>query len=308
MYAFATTKIDTGETEIFLRTRGSGPPLLLLHGFPQTHLMWRHVAPLLAGSFSVICADLRGYGSSGCPTSTADHAAYAKRAMARDMVVVMEKLGFRQFSVCGHDRGGRVAYRMALDFPERIARLGVLDVLPIEASWQRADARFAVAYWPWSLLAQPYPLPEQILSVAAGAIIDNALAEWGSSASAFPAEVRDAYRAVLQQPDHAHAICEEYRAAAGIDREHDKADLACGRRIRCPILVLWGARGPLDTWYVQQGGPLALWRDWGDDVEGRALEGGHFFAESSPEATAKELEAFFRRGAAEPVPLSDFSV
>src|SRR5262245_37576781 len=209
MHAFTTTKIDTGETEIFLRTRGSGPPLLLLHGFPQTHLMWREVAPRLAGSFSVICADLRGYGGSGCPASPADHAAYSKRTMARDMVVVMEKLGFRQFSVCGHDRGGRVAYRMALDFAERILRLAVLDILPIATSWQRADARFAVAYWPWSLLAQPYPLPEQILGAAAGAIIDNALAEWGSAADAFPAEVRTAYRAALQQPEHAHAVCEE---------------------------------------------------------------------------------------------------
>jgi len=298
MHAFATTTIDTGETEIFLRTLGSGPPLLLLHGFPQTHLMWRQVAPLLAASFSVICADLRGYGGSGCPASTADHAVYAKKAMARDMIVVMEKLGFRQFSVCGHDRGGRVAYRMALDHPERILRLAVLDILPIEASWQGADARFALAYWPWSLLAQPYPLPEQILSLAAGAIIDNALAEWGSSAGAFPAEVRDAYRTALQQPDHAHAICEEYRAAASIDREHDKADRICGRRIRCPVLALWSARGPLDTWYVEQGGPLALWHGWADDVEGRALEGGHFFPESSPEATANALGAFFRRGGA----------
>src|SRR5262245_6066488 len=298
MQAFATTKIDTGETEIFLRTCGSGPPLLLLHGFPQTHLMWRQVAPRLASSFCIVCADLRGYGESGCPASATDHAPYAKRVMARDMVVVMERLGFRRFSVCGHDRGGRVAYRMALDYPERIARLAVLDILPIEASWQRADARFALAYWPWSLFAQPCPLPEQILKLAAGAIVDNALSEWGSPASAFPAEVRAAYRAPLQRPAHAHAICEEYRAAASIDREHDNRDRAHGRRIRCPILVLWSARGPLDAWYADDGGPLALWRDWGDEVEGRALEGGHFFPESSPTETAEELGAFFGRGAA----------
>jgi haloacetate dehalogenase len=300
MHAFSTTKIDTGETEIFLRMHGSGPPLLLLHGFPQTHLMWRQVAPRLASRFCIVCADLRGYGESGCPASAADHAPYAKTAMARDMVVVMEKLGFRRFSVCGHDRGGRVAYRMALDYPERIARLAVLDILPIEASWRRADARFALAYWPWSLLAQPYPLPEHILSVAAGAIVDNALSEWGSSAGAFPAQVRAAYRAALQQPEHAHAICEEYRAAASIDREHDNRDRASGQRIRCPVLVLWSARGPLDAWYAEEGGPLALWRDWGDEVEGRALEGGHFFPESSPKETAEELGAFFGRGAAQP--------
>ena len=303
MHDFATAEVHTGETMIFTSTGGSGPPLLLLHGFPQTQLMWRQVAPLLAGSFSVVCADLRGYGRSGCPATTADHAPYAKRAMARDMITVMETLGFRHFSVCGHDRGGRVAYRMALDHPERIDRLAVLDILPIASAWQHADARFALAYWPWSLLAQPQPLPEQILSLAAEAIIDNALGQWGSSPAAVPAEVRAAYVSALRQPDHAHAICEEYRAAATIDREHDRADRLSRRRIRCPTLVLWSAQGPLDAWYREQGGPLALWRAWADAVEGCALDGGHFFPESAPQATAEALSAFFLSAGGKPAPL-----
>jgi len=297
MHTFFTAEVDTGETTIFVRGHGSGPPLLLLHGFPQTHLMWRSVAPLLAASYSVVCADLRGYGRSGCPASGPDHAAYAKRAMARDMIAVMETLGFSQFAVCGHDRGGRVAYRLALDHPERVERLAVMDILPIETAWRHADARFALGYWPWSLLAQPEPLPERILSLNAEAIIDNALSQWGSAATAFPAEVRAAYATALSEPDHAHAICEEYRAAATIDREHDKADAESGRRLRCPLLVLWSARGALDSWYVEAGGPLALWRAWGDEVEGRPLEGGHFFPETSPAATAEALEGFLRAAA-----------
>ncbi len=148
---FTAAEIDSGETRIFTRARGSGPPLLLLHGFPQTHLMWRLVAPLLVSDFTVVCADLRGYGNSGCPPSTPDHAPYAKRAMARDMTAVMERLGFGRFFVAGHDRGGRVAYRMALDHPDRVAGLAVLDILPTDLVWERADARFALGYWPWSL-------------------------------------------------------------------------------------------------------------------------------------------------------------
>src|ERR671922_91576 len=186
---FETAQVETGETRIFVRWSGSGSPILLLHGFPQTHLMWRGVAPLLARRFTVVCADLRGYGRSGCPASTPDHTPYAKRAMARDMVVVMERLGFAHFSVAGHDRGGRVAYRMALDHPKRIHALALLDVLPTETVWERADARFALAFWPWSLLAQPEPLPERVLALAAEAIVDSALGGWGSPAAVFPPEV-----------------------------------------------------------------------------------------------------------------------
>ncbi len=291
---FTTNDIRTSETDIFVRWTGSGPPILLLHGFPQTHLMWRSVAPLLACSFTVVCADLRGYGRSGCPASAPDHAPYAKRAMAQDMVTVMERMGFSRFSVAGHDRGGRVAYRMALDHPDRVERLAVLDILPVEATWQRADERFALNYWPWSLLAQPEPLPERILAAASKAIVDNALGEWGSPSAVFPPKVRAAYVKALQDPNHAHAICEEYRAAASIDREHERADRQSGRRISCPVLVLWSAQGPLDTWYVGESGPLAIWQSWADDVQGRPLEGGHFFPEAAPDQTAEALSRFFK--------------
>ena len=290
---FTTSEIQTGETSIFVRSYGSGPPILLLHGFPQTHLMWRSVAPLLARNFAVVCADLRGYGRSGCPASARNHAPYAKRSMAQDMVTVMERLGFPRFSVAGHDRGGRVAYRMALDHPGRVDRLAVLDILPTETVWDRADARFALAFWPWSLLAQPEPLPERILAAAPEAIVDDALGGWGSPSAVFPPEVRAAYVHALRDPSHAHAICEEYRAAATIDREHDKADRASGRRIVCPLLALWSAQGALDTWYVEESGPIALWRAWGDDVQGRALNAGHFFPEEAPEQTADALNCFF---------------
>jgi haloacetate dehalogenase len=290
---FSAVEIPTGETSIFVRSHGSGPPILLLHGFPQTHLMWRGVAPLLARNFTVVCADLRGYGRSGCPVSAPNHSPYAKRSMAQDMVTVMEHLGFPRFSVVGHDRGGRVAYRMALDHPDRVDRLAVLDIVPTETVWDRADARFALAFWPWSLLAQPEPLPERILAAAAEAIVDHALGEWGSPSALFPPEVRAAYVQVLQDPSHAHAICEEYRAAATIDREHDKADRAGGRRIVCPLLALWSARGALDTWYAEESGPIAVWKAWSDDVQGYRLNAGHFFPEEAPEQTAEALSRFF---------------
>jgi haloacetate dehalogenase len=290
---FEPVEVQTGETSIFARRSGTGPPILLLHGFPETHLMWRRVAPLLAGRFTVICADLRGYGRSGCPPSAPDHAPYAKRAMARDMVTVMERLGHPRFSVAGHDRGGRAAYRLALDHPERVDRIAVLDVLPTAEVWERADARFARGFWPWSLLAQPEPLPERLLAAAPEAVVDDALEGWGSPRTAFPPDVRAAYVEALRDPPHAHAICEEYRAAATGDREHDTADRRAGRRIACPVLVLWSGPGALGTWYTEAGGPLALWRAWAADVRGRPLDAGHFFPEELPDETADALIRFF---------------
>jgi haloacetate dehalogenase len=270
--------------------------VLLLHGFPETHLMWRSVAPLLARRFAVVCADLRGYGRSGCPASAPDHAPYAKRSMARDMAQVMDRLGFPRFAVAGHDRGGRVAYRLALDHPDRVDRLAVLDVVPTAEAWERADARLALAFWPWSLLAQPAPLPERLLGAAPDAVVDNALKAWGSPAEDFGSEVRTAYADALRDPAHLHAICEEYRAAATIDRVHDDADRRSGRRIACPVLALWSGTGALGTWYAEAGGPLALWRAWADDVRGHALDAGHFFPEERPAETADALGQFFAAG------------
>lgn len=293
MNAFETREVRTESSTVFLRFAGSGPPLLLLHGFPQTHLMWRWVGPRLSARFTIVCADLRGYGHSGCPASAEGHAPYSKRAMASEMVEVMRQMDFPRFSVAGHDRGARVAYRMALDHPESVERLAVLDIVPTETVWAHADVRFALAYWPWSLLAQPEPLAERMLVVAAEAIVDNALSAWGSNASAFPADIRAAYVEALREPGHAHAIAEEYRAAASIDRAHDREDIDAGRRIVCPTLALWSAEGPLDTWYAKEGGPLALWRSWCNNVRGTAVEGGHFFPEEDPEQTAAHLQTFF---------------
>jgi haloacetate dehalogenase len=290
---FETAAIPAGETVIFARWSGSGPPLLLLHGFPQTHLMWSRVAPVLAHDFTVVCADLRGYGASGCPPSAPDHAPYAKRTMARDMVEVMSALGFGRFGVVGHDRGARVAHRLALDHRERVDRLAVLDVAPTLASWERADARLALAFWPWSLLAQPEPLPERLIAAAPEAVIDDAFSQWGTAPEAFPSSVRAVYAQVLGDLAHAHAICEEYRAAATIDRDHDQIDRAAGRRIACPVLALWSATGALDSWYRNEGGPLALWREWADEVQGGPVSGGHFFPEEAPEETAEALARFF---------------
>jgi haloacetate dehalogenase len=184
------------------------------------------------------------------------------------MVTLMERLGFPRFSIAGHDRGGRVAYRLALDHPRRVDRLAVLDVLPTAEAWDRADARFALAFWPWSLLAQPPPLPERLLVAAPEAIVDAALGGWGSPATVFGPQVRSAYVEALRDPARVHAICEEYRAASTRDRAHDEADRRGGRRIVCPVLALWSRRGPLDTWYAEAGGPLGLWRAWAADVQG----------------------------------------
>ncbi len=290
---FDSAEISTKDTSIFVRRSGSGPPLLLLHGFPQTHLMWRDVAPVLARHFTVICADLRGYGRSGCPASALDHAPYSKRTMAHDMISLMETLGFSRFSVAGHDRGGRIAYRMALDYPDRVTKTALLDVIPTSEAWNHANADFTLGFWPWSLLAQAEPLPERILTAAAEAIIDNALDNWGSASATFPSDIRSAYADVLRDPGHAHAICEEYRAAAAIDRDHDEADRKAGRRITCPLLVLWSGRGPLDSWYKDEGGPVGIWRKWAATVQGEALAGGHFFPEELPDQTAGLLSRFF---------------
>jgi haloacetate dehalogenase len=290
---FEAATVDVGETSIFVRRKGNGRPLLLLHGFPETHLMWQAIAPALADEFAVVCADLRGYGGSGKPPSSADHAPYAKRAMALDMVRLMESLGFERFAVVGHDRGGRVAYRIALDHPGSIERLAVMEIIPTSEAFARADDRFALGYWPWSLLAQPEPLPERLISADPKAIVDNALSAWGSETASFPAEVRQVYADALHDPATAHAICEEYRAAATLDRAEDDADQRDGRRIICPTLVLWGAGGALDEWYEDAGGPLGIWREWATDVRGRPIAGGHFFPETNPRETLAALRAFF---------------
>ena len=287
--------VSTEHDPVFVRRGGTGPAVLLLHGFPETHEMWRDVAPLLMSSFTTVVADLPGYGKSRCPPESADHSHMSKRAMAATLVDAMRRLGHERFAVVGHDRGGRVAYRMALDHPMAVTHLAVLDVIPIADVWERADARLMRAFWPFSLLAQPAPLPERLISASPEAIVDDALDQWGSRSGAFSREVRHAYYDALRDPAHVHAICEEYRAAATIDVEHDTADAKAGRRIRCPLLALWSSTGGLASWYDDVGGPPGIWSRWADSVHGRAVHGGHFFPEEDPSETAKLLHDFLRQ-------------
>ena len=263
------------------------PPLLLLHGIPETHLMWHKVAPRLAEDFTVVVTDLRGFGDSGTPPSTPDHAPYAMRALARDQVAVMCHLGFERFFVAGHDRGARCAYRMALDHPDRVGKLAVLDVVPTGEVFRHADAAFALSYWVWSFLAAPEPLPERLVGAAPDLLVDHMLDSWSAAPDAFPEEVRAVYRRAFRDPATIHAVCEEYRAAATLDWRHDEEDR--GRRIACPVLALWSAHGALQEWYDV----LAVWREWADHVRGRALACGHFLPEEAPDDTYAELRAFF---------------
>jgi haloacetate dehalogenase len=257
--------------------------------------MWHRVAPALADEFAVVCADLRGYGSSGKPPSTPDHAPYSKSVMALDMVRMMEAQGFSRFSVAGHDRGGRVAYRMALDHTDRIERLAVLDIIPTGEALRRADVRLALDYWPWSLLAQPEPLPERLILADPEIVVDDALGGWGSDRASFPPQARRAYIEALRDAETVHAICEEYRAAATLDFARDTEDRDAGRRISCPVLALWSRGSGLDKWYEDDGGPLGIWGDWTADVTGRAISGGHFFPEQNSAETISELRSFFGR-------------
>jgi haloacetate dehalogenase len=284
---FETNEIKTKDNTIFIRRYGQGPPLLLVHGFPRTSLMWRYVAPLLAKNYTVICADLRGYGRSGVPASREDHYPYTKRAMANELLDVMAQLGFSRFSVVGHDRGGRVCYRLALDHPEKVERLAVFDVIPISEGWAHADAKFAMTYWPWVLLSQKAPLPESYLLGAPGAVFDNPFGQ-----GSFGPDIRAEYTETYRDSARVHAICEEYRAAATLDIEHDKKDLQDSRRIKSPMLHLWAIGGPLDSFYEEQGGPLGIWKKWADNVQGQSIEGGHFFPEENPVETTDLLIEF----------------
>ena len=290
---FELTTIDTGETTIRVRHGGTGPPLLLLHGFPETHLMWHKIAPRLAADFTVVVTDLRGFGDSGKPPSTPDHAPYAMRSLARDQVAVMQQLGYDRFFVAGHDRGARCAYRLALDHPERVVKLAVLDVVPTGEDFRRAGMAFALGYWIWSFLAAPYDLPERLLANNSDLIVDHALDTWSATQDAFSQEIRAEYRRALRDPAAIHAICEEYRAAATLDYQYDEADRG-RRRIACPVLALWAKQGVVEAWYDV----LAIWRDWADDVRGRALDCGHFLPEEAPDETYAELRMFFGEGSA----------
>ena len=293
---FADQEVPTGRGSVFARVSGDGPPLLLLHGYPQTHLMWHSTAPLLTGSHTVVVADLPGYGASFRPTPTPDHTAHSKRALAVDLVEAMAVLGHDRFAVAGHDRGGRVAYRMDLDHPDRVRAAAVLDVVPTGEVWARADAAMALGYWHWAFLAQPAPLPERLIAADPDAFFDLhvRVLGLGRAPGRYPADLVAAYRALLDDPGTVQAICEDYRAGAGVDRDHDDADRG-RRRVECPFLALWSARGALPRFY---GDVLDVWRPWARQATGQALDASHFLVEDQPEQVAVLLSDFLLRSVA----------
>jgi haloacetate dehalogenase len=287
---FTVEQVTVKEGRIRLRRGGSGPPLLLLHGNPQTHLMWHSVAPELAKRFTVICPDLRGYGCSFKPPATPDHAPYAKSAMARDMVEVMEHFGHRRFLVGSHDRGARVAHRLALDFPEKVEKLAVMDIVPTIEHFERADMAFALGYYHWFWLAQPHPFPEVLINAAPEVWFKAHTTRGPKSEELFhPGALAD-YLAAVRSPDTIRGICEDYRAAASIDLEHDRASRAAGIKIQCPLLVLWGAKGKIARWYDA----LAIWRKYcAAEMTGGPVDSGHYLAEEAPGQVLERFGAFF---------------
>jgi haloacetate dehalogenase len=264
---------------------GEGPPVLLLHGYPQTHAMWHAVAPKLAERRTVVCPDLRGYGDSDKPPGGEDHDGYAKRAMAADQVGVMAELGFERFALVGHDRGARVGHRLALDHPERVDRLAVIDIVPTHYTLATADLRLARAYFHWFFLSQAHPLPERMIGADPGAWLDACLSGWGAGASFHPEAVA-AYREAFAHPEAITASCEDYRAAITVDYELDERTR--DQRVTCPLLVLWGERGFIGHRYD----PVAVWCQYARAVEGRGLNAGHFVPEEAPVETLAALRPF----------------
>lgn len=281
---FRNERIRTSGAEIHLVHGGKGPPLLLLHGYPQTHAMWHVVVPELARSFHVICPDLRGYGDSSKPPSDTRHEAYSKRDMARDMVEVMAGLGYQRFAVAGHDRGARVAHRMALDHPGRLSRVCVMDIVPTLHMFRHTDQNFATGYYHWFFLIQPDGLPEHLIGADPDYFLKEKLNRWSGPDARFDPDAIAEYMRCFRDPQVIHASCEDYRAAATIDLDHDERDQ--GRKVGCPLLVLWGSRGFVHRTYDV----MAVWRSYADNVEGRLLDCGHFLPEEAPESVLAELQ------------------
>jgi len=286
---FDTLRVAASGVELFCRVGGSGPPLVLLHGFPQTHACWHAVAPRLAERFTVVVPDLPGYGLSGARPPGENHEAYSKRRIAIDVVALMAHFGHERFALAGHDRGARVGYRLALDQPERVTRLALLDILPTFEMFERMDANVAQRMYHWLFLAQPHPLPERLIERDAEFFVRHTLHAWLGAGAAFAPEALASYVGAFRNPSVVRAACEDYRAGFHIDRHDDGADLAAGRRIACPVLVLWGEQFGLG----RAGNPIEVWERWAVDVRGGALPTGHFLPEEAPEATADALLEFF---------------
>ena len=288
---FELTQIDLPEGHLRLRHGGSGPPLLLLHGNPQTHVMWHKIAPALARRFTVICPDLRGYGGSHMPPATADHAPYAKRAMARDMADLMEHFGFDRFAVGSHDRGARVAHRLALDFPDRVTGLAVLDIVPTLEHFERTDMSFALGYYHWFWFAQPHPFPESLINAAPEIWWRAATSREPKGEDFFGPEALEDYLGAAHRPQNIRGMCEDYRAAASIDLVHDRESREMDEKVQCDMLALWGLKGRIGSWYK----PLEIWRSYcAGEVTGGPVASGHYLAEEAPEEVLAAFEEFFR--------------
>jgi len=283
---FERERIATSETEIELVRGGAGPPVLLLHGYPQTRSMWDRVATVLAEDFTVVAADLRGYGDSSKPDGDSEHARYSKRAMAEDQVEAMRALGFDSFAVVGHDRGGRVGHRMALDHPEAVTKLAVLDIVPTRHVFETVGKDLATVYYHWFFLIQPFDLPERLIGNDPSYFLRQALGRYGADLSIFAPDALAHYERCFAEPATIHASCEDYRAAASIDLVHDRADR--GRKLKCPLFLLWGARAAMHDLYDV----AEVWRDYAEEVHGKPLNAGHYLAEERPHETARELAAF----------------
>ncbi len=284
---FEERRVAVGEAELYLRLGGDGPPLLLLHGYPQNLSLWRKVVPRLGRHFTVVASDLRGYGDSSKPPGGDDHGGYSKRAMALDQVQVMERLGHDRFYVAGHDRGGRVGHRMALDHGHAVRRLAVLDIVPTHKLFATTDQAFATAYYHWFFLIQPFDLPERLIGADPAYYLDQLLGRWGQTENAIDDAAKAEYLRCFLDPAMIHASCEDYRAAASIDLVHDDADI--DSMLACTLLVLWGARAAMHRLYDVE----ATWRERAADVRGEALDCGHYLPEEKPEETADALIEFF---------------
>ncbi|SFB14284.1 haloacetate dehalogenase [Collimonas sp. OK607] len=280
---------DVNGTQINYIRGGSGPALLLLHGHPQTHVIWHKVALQLASRFTVIAADLRGYGDSGKPAGLPDHSNYSKRSMGQDQIDLMAQLGFPQFLLMGHDRGGRVAYRMALDHPHAVSKLVLLDIAPTLAMYEQTDMAFATAYFHWFFLIRPAPFPELLIGSHPEEYLKHTIGGRSAGLAPFTQQAYAEYLRCLSDPATVHGICEDYRASAGIDLEHERQDLAAGRKIQCETLVLWGAQGVIEKCFK----PLQEWQHLAGKLSGKALACGHYIPEEAPDALLAEVVPFF---------------